>query len=64
MVGVRVSICGPLWVRPESEIGGIASAVGDACGVEVDGGGGERGGVLPGGHHVAEGQRILPEPPV
>ena len=42
----------------EREVGGIAGAVGDGCGVEIDGGGGERGGVLSGGHGVAEGERI------
>ena len=36
-VGVVVSICGPLWVRPrEREIGGIAGAIGDGRGVEID----------------------------
>ena len=33
----------------EREVGGIAGAVGDGCGVEIDGGGGERRGVLAGG---------------
>ena len=42
----------------EREVGGIAGAVGDGRGVEIDRGGGESGGVLPGGHGVAEGQRI------
>ena len=42
----------------EREIGGIAGAVGDGRGVEIDGGGGERRGVLPGSHGVAEGERI------
>ena len=42
----------------EREIGGIAGAVGDGRGVEIDGGGGERRGVLAGGHGVAEGERI------
>ena len=42
-VGVVVSICGPLWVRPrEREVGGIAGAVRDRCGVEIDGGDRER----------------------
>ena len=59
MVGVVVSICGPLWVQTgEREIGGIAGAVSDGGGVEIDGGGGKARGVLAGGHGVAEGERI------
>ena len=42
----------------EREIGGIAGAVGDGRGVEIDGGGGEARGVLPGADGVAEGERI------
>ena len=40
----------------EQEVGGIAGGVGDGCGVEIDGGGGERRGVLAGSHGVAEGE--------
>ena len=54
-----VSICGPsLGQAGEREVGGIAGAVGDGCRVEIDGGGGEGRGVLPGGDGVAEGERI------
>ena len=42
----------------EREVGGIAGAVGDGCGIEIDGGGGERRGVLAGSHGVAEGEGI------
>ena len=42
----------------EGEIGGIAGTIDDGRGVEIDGGGGQARGVLPGGHGVAEGQRI------
>ena len=42
----------------EGEVGGIAGAVGDGCGIEIDGGGGERRRVLPSGDGVAEGQCI------
>ena len=42
----------------EREIGGITGAVGDGRRVEIDGGGGEGRGVLPGADGVAEGERI------
>ena len=57
-VGVVVSICGPLWVRPdERQVGGIAGAVGDGRRIEIDRGGGEAGRVLAGADGIAEGQR-------
>ena len=42
----------------EREIGGIAGAVVDGRGVEIDGGGGQARSVLPGADGVAEGQRV------
>ena len=41
----------------QRQAGGIAGAVSDGCRVEVDRGGRQCGGVLPGGDGVAEGQR-------
>ena len=58
-VGVVVSICGPLWVRPlRDRLAALPAAVGDTGGVEIDRGGGKRGRVLAGGHGVAECERV------
>ena len=54
----RMSICGPaLGQAGQRQVGGVARPVMDRRAVEVDRRGGERGGVLPGRHRVAEGQR-------
>ena len=59
MVGVDgVDLRAALGQAGEREVGGIAGAVRDGGGVEIDGGGGKGGGVLPGADSVAEGQRI------
>ena len=59
----RSSACGvdlraALGQAGEREVGGIAGAVGDGRRIEIDGGRGEGGGVLPGADGVAEGERI------
>ena len=56
-VGVP-SICGPLWVRPESDrLAALPAPSVMVARVEIDRGGGKGGGVLPGPDGVAEGQR-------
>ena len=58
IVGVVVSICGPVWVRPVSDrLAALPAPSCDGAAVEIDRGGGQRRGVLPGANRVAEGQR-------
>ena len=59
IAGVVVSICGPLWVRPVSDrLAALPAPSVMVAGVEIDRGGRQRRGVLPGADGVAEGQRI------
>ena len=59
IVGAVVSICGPLWVRPDSDrLAALPAPSVMVAAVEIDRGHREVGRVLSGRHRVAEGQRI------
>ena len=59
MVGVVVSICGPLWVRPESErLAALPAPSLIVAELRLTAVAARLGGVLPGTDGVAEGQRI------
>ena len=59
MVGVVVSICGPLWVRPESErLAALPAPSLMVAELRLTAVAASADGVLPGGHGVAEGERI------
>ena len=59
MVGVMVSICGPLWVRPESErLAALPAPSVMVAELRLTAVAARLDGVLPGADGVAEGQRI------
>ena len=59
MVGVVVSICGPLWVRPESErLAALPAPSVMVAELRLTAVAARPDGVLPGADGVAEGQRI------
>ena len=59
MVGVMVSICGPLWVRPESErLAALPAPSLMVAELRLTAVAASADGVLAGSHGVAEGERI------